>query len=156
MKLLEAKLYNYKSITSAHIKVQPDITCLVGITGAGKTSILELLQKIDQSIGFLQKNLPEGGNTLTKFLGNEIMAQDILQIEAKFKIEDKDKVLLPSPYKNGTEVLLKMFFDGEWNMDITPLEDDGFEVDIKNEFDAISSTVKELGQEIRSTKDKRR
>ena len=71
LKLLEATLYNYKSIIETHIKFQPDVTCLVGITGAGKTSILELLRRISLDHGFVQRDLSEGSKTLVDFINNK-------------------------------------------------------------------------------------
>ena len=117
LKLLEATLYNYKSIVEAHIKFQSDITCLVGMTGAGKTSILELLQRINVEFGFNQRDLSEGSKTLDDFINNRIQADKILQLDAKFEIDETDKPALPPEYENVTTISIKRFFDGVLEID---------------------------------------
>ena len=146
MKIVEAKLYDYKSIIKTEIKFQDDLTCLVGITGAGKTSILELLQKIDDKTGFQQSDLPEKSNTRSKFQSNEITADEILQLEVKFDIEDIDKDLLPEGFEKVESILLKRFFDGHWKIDLAQTGESNNQIpmDITNElksFEDIFSNI---------------
>ncbi len=130
MKIVEAKLFDYKSIIKTEIKIQEDLTCLVGVTGAGKTAVLELLHKIDNSSGFEQSDLPEKSETLSKFLSNDIAAEKIIQLEVKFDIEDFDKELLPDGFKNATSILLKRFFDGHWHIDVIQTEESSEKITI--------------------------
>ena len=118
MKLLDATLHNYKSIIKTHIEFQPDVTCLVGITGSGKTAILELLQRINHNMGFNQRDLPKGSTTLAKFTDNCLRADEILQLVARFKIDEMDHSLLHEQYKKATEMHIRRFFDGRWEVDI--------------------------------------
>ena len=148
LKLLEATLYNYKSIIETHIKFQPDITCLVGITGAGKTSILELLRRINLDHGFVQRDLSEGSKTLVDFINNEIQASDIPQLDATFEIDEMDKPLLPPEYKNVITVNIKRFFDGSWAIDNVSTGIDETQIDIQSELDAIDNVLRPLHKHI--------
>ena len=146
MKLVEATLYNYKSIIEAHIKFQPDITCLVGMTGAGKTSILELLQRISTDFGFNQRDLSEGSKTLDDFINNRIQANEILQLKAKFEVDETDKPALPPEYENVTAVYIKRFFDGSLEIEKTSTGVD-IQVNIDEEaLEEIESILREVQQ----------
>jgi len=49
MKLIKTDFNKYKSIIDESLDIERDITCLVGINEAGKTNVLNALQKIDTS-----------------------------------------------------------------------------------------------------------
>jgi len=118
MKIIDATLYDYKSIIKTQTKFQEDVTCLVGVTGAGKTSILELLQRIDDQHGFNLEDLPEKSETRNKFLSNMIPAEEILQIEVKFLVEEADKENFPKGFENVEAIKFKRFFDGSWVIEL--------------------------------------
>ena len=112
MKLKSAKFHCYKSIIETNMDFQPDITCLVGMTGAGKTSILELIKKIQSDSGFNISDLTENSEIKNKFEQNNMKAEDIEQISAVFTIDNNDKNILPEGFTNATHVILVLYFDG--------------------------------------------
>lgn len=118
MKLVHAKLLNYKSIIETDLDLQSDITCLVGMTGAGKTSVLELLSKIDESRGFTADDLPVKSDIVDKFQKDEITADKIEHLIATFEIEESDRKCLPDGFDNLARITLTRFFDGGWKIDL--------------------------------------
>ena len=112
MKLESAKFHCYKSIIETNMDFESDITCLVGMTGAGKTSILELIKKIQSDSGFNMSDLTESSETKNKFEQNTLKAEDIIQISVVFTIDKNDKNILPEGFTDATHVMLALFFDG--------------------------------------------
>lgn len=112
MKLVNAKLLNYKSIIDADLELRKDITCLVGMTGAGKTSVLELLSKIDDSRGFTIDDLPVKSKIADRFQKDEISADKIEHLIATFDVEDADLRYLPDSFGNLKQIEFTRFFDG--------------------------------------------
>lgn len=117
VKLVQAKLLNYKSIIDAELKIQPDITCLVGMTGSGKTSVLELLSKIDDSQTFIIDDLPVKSDTVDQFQKDEISASEIKHLIATFDVEEIDRQCLPDGFDNLTQIEFTRFFDGGWDIE---------------------------------------
>ena len=146
MKIVKAKLYDYKSIIKTEIEFQNDITCLVGLTGAGKTSILELLQKVNPTSGFKQLDLPENSDTLRKFTGNEIKAEDIRQFEIEFTLEKNDVESLPENFREVKSITLERFFDGSWMINaISESEfDEQVIIDIKQELEIFKDVFSDI------------
>lgn len=118
MKLVHAKLLNYKSIIDADLNVQADTTCLVGMTGAGKTSVLELLSKIDISGGFTADDLSVKSDILDRFQKDEITADKIKHLIATFDVEEADTQYLPDGFRNLEQITFTRFFDGGWSVDL--------------------------------------
>lgn len=118
VKLVDAKLLNYKSILGADIRVQPDITCLVGTAGAGKTSVLELLSRINSRQGFTEDDLPAKSATAGKFQKGEVSAGRIKHLIARFDVEDADRRHLPDGCGSLTRVTLTRFFDGGQDIEL--------------------------------------
>ena len=112
MKLVNAKLLNYKSIIGADLEIRKDTTCLVGMTGAGKTSVLELLSKIDDSQGFTIDDLPVQSKIADRFQKDEISADKIEHLVATFDVEDADLQYLPDSFGNLRQIEFTRFFDG--------------------------------------------
>ena len=146
MKIVKAKLYDYKSIIKTEVEFQNDITCLVGLTGAGKTSILELLQKVDPTSGFKQLDLPENSDTLRKFTGNKIKAEDIRQFEIEFTLEKNDVESLPENFREVNSITLERFFDGSWMINaISESEfDEQVIIDIKQELEIFKNIFSDI------------
>ncbi len=69
-------------------------------------------------MGFNQRDLPEGSATLDKFTDNRLRADEIPQLVAHFKTDKTDYPLLHEQYKKATEMYIKRFFDGRWEVDI--------------------------------------
>lgn len=146
MRLVQAKLRNYKSIICAELNIQPDITCLVGMTGSGKTSVLELLSKIDDSKSFTTDDLPVKSDIVDKFQKDEISADKIEHLIATFDIEEIDRQCLPDDFDNLTQITFTRFFDGGWNIDLKwsgePRSPEGLEV--RQEVEQIEQILTNL------------
>lgn len=122
------------------------------MTGAGKTSILELLQRIDPQYGFNQRDLSEGSNALEEFTNNKIQAGEIPQLEAKFEINETDKLALPLEYENAMIISIKRFFDGGWEIDKISTGTDKNQINIQEELDSINATLGNLEENIEQAK----
>ena len=118
MRLLSAHFFCYKSIIETTMNFEKDITCLVGITGAGKTSILELINKVNDDQGFNVTELSENSDTKNKFTKDEIKAEDLLQIKVVFSVDENDQKQLPKDFLNATDITFELFFDGAWTITV--------------------------------------
>lgn len=117
MRLLSVRTQNYTSIIdSGLVEIEPKITTLVGKTGSGKTSFLQMIQGVDEEITFKQTSLPNGSQTKQKFLNGAITAAEILQLTSTFIVEELDKESLPEGYEDITEIELKRYFDGHYEI----------------------------------------
>ena len=136
MRLLNADFFCYKSIIETTMNFEKDITCLVGITGAGKTSILELINKLNDDQGFNVTELSENSDTKNKFSKDEIKAEDLSQIKVVFSVDENDQKQLPKDFLNATDITLELFFNGTWNM-IVKQDDEELEMKLASMDDDI-------------------
>ena len=141
MRLLSADFFCYKSIIKTTMDFEKDITCLVGITGAGKTSILELINKLNDDQGFNATDLSENSETKKRFTKDEIKAEELLQIKAIFSIDENDRKQLPKDFVNATDVTIELTFDGSWYLIV---EERGTELEMKPA--SIDGDVRQLDQ----------
>lgn len=149
MKLVHAKLLNYKSIIEADLRVRPDITCLVGMTGAGKTSVLELLSKIDDSHGFTADDLPVKSDVVGRFQEEEITTDRIEHLVATFDVEEADLRNLPDSFGNLTRIKFTRFFNGGWNIDFGWSGEPGSPEDLEDpEIPRIERTLAGLDAQV--------
>ena len=120
MKLVDVKLNDFKSIQETKIKFEDDYTCLVGISGSGKTNILKLLETIKNNVLLHDYELTENSEKLQNYNDGKISLCDIIPIAAKFKIEPEDKVLIPKVFKNTEYVTFTRSFDNRTYLRTTP------------------------------------
>lgn len=118
MKLINARLLNYKSIIDAELRVQKDITCLVGAVGSGKTSVLELLSKMDISRGFDADDIPVKSDTADRFEKGAMSAGEIKHLIATFGVEDSDRRRSPDAFGDLAQITFTRFFDGGWDVEL--------------------------------------
>ena len=146
MKLVKAKLLNYRSIIDAELKIQEDITCLVGMTGSGKTSVLELLSRIDDSKSFTTDDLPVKSYIVNQFQKDEISADKIKHLIATFSVEEVDYKHLPDEFGNLVQITFTRFFDGGWDIDLEWAGEPGSPegLDIEPEIARVEQTLAEL------------
>jgi len=122
MRLKSVRITNYKSILdSGPVEIEPKLTTVVGMTGAGKSSFLKMISGIDKNETFPENELTNNSEITIKFLSGEIESKDILQLEVEFEVEDDDKKSLPDEFKKITGVQIKRYFDGHFN--IIPIGD---------------------------------
>lgn len=146
MKLIKARLLNYKSVIDTELQVQRDITCLVGAVGAGKTSVLELLSKIDISQGFDADNLPVKGDVADQFRKDAVSADEIKHLIATFDVEEIDRTSLPDGFGNLARITFTRFFDGGWDMELEWAGEPGYSegLDIEPEIARVEQALAEL------------
>ena len=120
MKLVSVELNDFKSIQKTKIEFEDDYTCLVGISGSGKTTILKLLETIKNNVLLHDYDLTENSKKLRGYNDGKISLCDIIPISAKFKIEPEDKTLIPSVFKNTNYVTFTRSFDNSTYLTTTP------------------------------------
>ena len=120
MKLVSAELNDFKSIQKTKIEFEEDYTCLVGISGSGKTTILKLLETIKNNVLLHDYDLTEDSKKLRDYNDGKISLCDIIPISAKFKIEPEDKTLIPSVFKNTKYVTFTRSFDNLTYLETAP------------------------------------
>ena len=114
MRLLDARVHNYRSIAdSGTVKFDPEITCIVGKTGSGKTSFLRMLEGASRSVWFEERELPRSSDILQDFRAGRKGAGEIVQLAATFEVEDADRALLPRQYEKIKKVSIRRTFDGQ-------------------------------------------
>ena len=114
MRLLNARVQNYRSIAdSGEVTFDPEITCIVGKTGSGKTSFLRMLEGASRGVWFEERELPRSSNILQDFRDGRKEAGQIVQMTATFAVEGADRPHLPKQYKNIKNVSIIRTFDGK-------------------------------------------
>lgn len=117
MLLESARVQNYQSIIdSGPVKIESDITAFVGMTGAGKTSFLEMVAGLDLTRVFYETELPNESVVKQKFQDGELKAASILQLTAVFKLEEGDNDLLPEEFRDVGKLEVNRYFDGHFEI----------------------------------------
>ena len=113
MRLLNARVQNYRSITdSGRVTFDPEITCIVGKTGSGKTSFLRMVEGASRGVRFEERELPRSSSILQDYRDGRRRADEIVQLSTTFEVEDADRLYLPEEYKNIKSVSIARAFDG--------------------------------------------
>lgn len=157
MRLLDARVQNYRSITdSGKATFDPEITCIVGRTGSGKTSFLRMLEGASRGVRFEERELPHSSDILQDYRDGRKRAGEIAQLATTFEVEEGDRLYLPEAYKNIKLVSVTRTFDCQISVyaDGVPVE----RASAKGEEDALAHIVDKLPDlvgsalgEIRST-----
>lgn len=125
VRLLSARVQNYRSIVdSGEVAFDPEITCIVGKTGSGKTSFLRMLEGASRSVWFEERELPRSSDVLQDLRDGRRKAGEIVQLAAAFEVEDADRPRLPEECKGIKSVSIARAFDGKISIcaDGMPLE----------------------------------
>lgn len=113
MRLLDARVQNYRSIIdSGTVAFDPEITCIVGKTGSGKTSFLRMLEGASRGARFGEQELPRQSGMARDLRGGRTEAGQIVQLTAAFEVEDADRPRLPRQYKGARRISVVRTFDG--------------------------------------------
>ena len=141
MLLESVKVQNYTSIIDSNVvKIDPKITALVGMTGAGKSSFLKMLSGIDTKITFKESELPNRSDVKNKFTEGDLSSDEILQLTAVFKVDDFDREFLPDGYKEITGVEVDRYFDG--HIVVNPLgKSEPFSINIDSHVGTITGIL---------------
>lgn len=148
MKIKTVNILDYKSILNITLEIEKDITCLIGTIGAGKTSILEAIDKIDLKKLFYDRDLPNFGenNKRDSLQAKEIFKDKISQLKIKFKCENIDKNWLPSMLKNINEIYFERYLDkNKWDVQVVPFID----IELKKEkFQRFTTKIRSIINEL--------
>ena len=113
MHLVSGRVWHYRSIgDSGLVKFDPEITNIVGVTGSGKTSFLKMLSGVSAKVQFGEGDLPHNSEALTRFHDGNLDADEIVQLEAVFEVEDTDVPRIPQEYRNVRRITVRRTFDG--------------------------------------------
>lgn len=117
MRLLSARVQNYRSIRdSGKVSFDPEITCVVGRTGSGKTSFLKMLEGASRGVRFEERELPRSSDILQDYRDGRKRADEIAQLAITFEVEEGDRLYLPEEYKNVKSVSVTRTFDCQINV----------------------------------------
>lgn len=117
MRLLSARVQNYRSIAdSGEVTFDPEITCIVGKSGSGKTSFLRMLEGASRSARFEERDLPRSSGILQDFRDGRKKGSEIVQLTTAFEVEGTDRIYLPEEYKNIKNVSVVRTLDGQINV----------------------------------------
>lgn len=113
MLLQSAQVENYRSIVdSGTVLFDPEITCIVGKVGSGKTSFLRMLEGVSRRVWFKESELPRSSAALRDFRSGRAAADQIVQLSAAFDVEDEDRPILPRQYRHIDSVSIRRTFGG--------------------------------------------
>ena len=128
MRLVSGRVCHYRSIVdSGLVEFDPEITGIVGAAGSGKTSFLKMLSGVSARVQFGEGDLPHNSEALARFRGGRMRADEIVQLEAVFGVEDADASRLPKKYRHARRITARRRFDGS-----VALEADGAPVPMAN------------------------
>ena len=140
MRLKNVRVTNFRSIIDSNlVEIDPEMTNIVGMTGSGKTSFLEMISAIDKNVQILESQLPNASSTKQDFHDNKIEAKDILQLAVTIEIEESDKNTLPENFRNTNEIILERYFDGQ--IVLKPEKFDYSKTDLSEEINKIKAVI---------------
>ena len=119
MRLVKARVQGYRSIIdTSYFDVEEDKTILVGPNEAGKTAVLQALQKLNPPEG-VEKFDPLRDYPRSKYdedikKGN-IDPSKFTVVEGYFCLEDEDKEGLPEAYQNAIYVFGRRLDNSTWH-----------------------------------------
>ena len=112
-------VYNHKSIKdSGVVRLEKGLTCLVGMTGTGKTSFLEGVKLLDPKVIPKESELFRGSDVSQKITNGSLAASSVKVVEAKLGLDESDIKELSAVTQNGglTEITLNRYLDGHFSV----------------------------------------
>lgn len=118
MRLKRVRVQNYRSILdSGYVDVDPELACIVGETGSGKTSFLQMISGIDDNATFSENALPRAlvaARPVVDLFGKAP------QLDASLEVEEQDRLHLPAEYRHIREVRVRRAFGGKTTVTTVP------------------------------------
>jgi predicted ATP-dependent endonuclease of OLD family len=119
MWIKSVSVYNHRSIKdSGVVRLENGLTCLVGMTGTGKTSFLEGIRLLDSKVVPKESELFRGSDISQKLTNGSLSAANVKIVEAKFELDEIDSkensVLLQKD--DITEISVIRFLDGHFSV----------------------------------------
>ena len=150
MRLLNARVQNYRSIIdSGVVDIDPEITNVVGMTGSGKTSFLKMLAGASHRMQFVESELPRASSTLQDFRDGKLNADQIVQLEASFEVEDGDRRYLPEQFRAVKNIAISRTFDGQITVSADGIDLEREPMDV--ETDQMHRLLERLGAMLNGT-----
>ena len=116
---------NYKSIkNSGFVKLEEDMTLLIGKNEAGKTSILKALESFKTDYEYDEDDLSLHSDDKEKYDKGELFAEDIpiINIHFKIEIEDLTELIDINPeFEDITGLIATKYFDDHYKIEILDL-----------------------------------
>lgn len=119
MRLVDGRVTHYRSINdSGVVAFDPEVTCIVGPAGSGKTSFLRMLSGVSDRFGFGEVDLPRGSGIVAKLRGGRVRAGGITQLVATFRVEEADRPRLPPEHRGASLVAVRRTLAGRIELSV--------------------------------------
>lgn len=113
MRMVDGRVAHYRSIgDSGTVSFDPEVTCIVGAAGSGKTSFLRMLSGVSDDVRFDGSDLPRNSAILAKFRAGAVRAGEITQLTATFRVEDADRPRLPPEHRTAGLITVRRTLAG--------------------------------------------
>jgi len=119
MWIKSVSVYNHKSIKdSGVVRLEKGLTCLVGMTGTGKTSFLEGVRLLDSKVIPKESELFRGSDISQKITNGSLAASSVKIVEAKLGLDESDAKELSSVIQSddGLEITVTRYLDGHFSV----------------------------------------
>ncbi len=119
MWIKSVSVYNHKSIKdSGVVRLEKGLTCLVGMTGTGKTSFLEGVRLLDSKVIPKESELFRGSDISQKITNGSLAASSVKVVEAKLGLDENDAKELSGVIQSDdlAEITLNRYLDGHFSV----------------------------------------
>lgn len=119
MWIKSVSVYNHKSIKdSGVVRLEKGLTCLVGMTGTGKTSFLEGVKLLDPKVSPKESELFRGSDISQKITNGSSAASSVKVVEAKLGLDESDVKELSAVTQSESlaEITLNRYLDGHFSI----------------------------------------
>ncbi len=119
MWIKSVSIYNHKSIKdSGVVRLEKGLTCLVGMTGTGKTSFLEGVRLLDPKVVPKESELFRGSDISQKITNGSLAASSVKVVEAKLGLDESDAKELPGVIQSDglADITLNRYLDGHFSV----------------------------------------
>jgi predicted ATP-dependent endonuclease of OLD family len=145
MWIRNVSVYNHKSIKdSGVVRLEKGLTCLVGMTGTGKTSFLEGIRLLDPKVVPKESELFRGSDISQNIANGSLAASSVKVVEAKLELDQSDTKELPTLTDNESlpEITLNRYLDGHFTIFLNDNEIKAASLD--------STAIKRIVEELRN------
>lgn len=119
MWIKSVSVYNHKSIrNSGVVRLEKELTCLVGMTGTGKTSFLEGVRLLDPKVIPKESELFRGSDISQKITNGSLAASSVKLVEAKLGLDESDVKEMSAVTQSDSleEITLNRYLDGHFSV----------------------------------------
>src|SRR3979411_2232441 len=119
MRLRKARVRKYRSIRdTGYFDIEPGKTILVGPNEAGKTALLEALQRINPPGGIRNfdalRDYPR--SEFNDIVAGKIQFQDTTTVEGHFSLDQEDKEAIAEEFRESDYVFGRRVDNSAWHM----------------------------------------